>query len=86
MILKQGPRVLLPLPLSLPDQDPQPPSADLSRATTCRGEKVTVTKNRKRREYEKYPHNSHEPPTEKSVTTPETPGHDDDPDRIDDVV
>ena len=26
-----------------------------------------------------------EPPTEKSVTTPETPGQDDDPDRIDDV-
>ena len=29
---------------------------------------------------------SQEPPTKKSVTAPETPGHDDDPDRIDDVV
>ena len=29
---------------------------------------------------------SQKPPTEKSVTTPETPGQDNDPDRIDDVV
>ena len=46
----------------------------------------TKTKTKNENENKKRKVSSQEPPTEKSVTTPETPGHDDDPDRIDDVV
>ena len=56
------------------------PSNDLPRRGNDGNKKPQAPRTRKA------PLQSQEPPTEKSVITPETPGHDDDPDRIDDVV